>query len=153
MLPASLDCQFGFSVYLIWYKRLYKITLSRMPMITWRKTTTNQSICMMMLYNFELTQLYEKKKLQYIFLGNENISLVTMRVLYTKQELLIHLEQWVLYEAGTAYPSRAAGFTPGFFVWLCFLFFFCTVSWVQCIVYCTVTPQPNICQFCLWGDS
>jgi len=31
---------------------------------------------MMMLYNFELTQLYEKKKLQSIFLGNENISLI-----------------------------------------------------------------------------
>jgi len=48
----------------------------------------------------------------------------------------------VLYEAGTAYPSRAVGFIRSrnclpfssswvhtqFFVWLCFLYLFCTVS-------------------------
>ena len=72
-----------------------------------------------------------------------------MRVFYTKQELLIHLEQWVLYEAGTAYPSRAAGFTPGFFVWLCFLFFFCTVS-CTCMSNVTSVSRLSIWFLCLF---
>ena len=66
-----------------------------------------------------------------------------MRVFYTKQELLIHLEQWVLYEGGTAYPSRAAGFTPSF---LCGCVF--CICFVLCPVHvCTMLLVSLDCQF------
>ena len=57
----------------------------------------------------------------------------------------------VLYEVGTAYPSRAAGFTPGFCVVVFFVFVLYRVLYVQC--YQCLSIVNSVSLFILYDTS